>query len=122
MFSFLQILPKGIEIFSLCGNIMWYNKFTRSETVLARSPMKGVRALARKNNNLPHCPVKRATAWKTIFEGLALVLRELKWTILVFVIIAGIIAMSLLGVDLLLVAEIISSTDGLVDLSILPKP
>jgi uncharacterized protein (UPF0333 family) len=67
----------------------------------------------RKTNQ---CPLKRATAYKTRKEGQALILRELKWSILAIVIILGIVLFFCVGVDLALIADLVSSASGLVDI------
>lgn len=74
--------------------------------------------MARNNSKITtnQCPLKRATAYKTRKEGQALVLRELKWPILAIVIILGIVLFFCIGVDLTLIADLVSSASGLVDI------
>jgi len=73
--------------------------------------------LARNNSNRKtnRCPVKRATAYKTRKEGQALILKELKWPIIIITLSLSIILLSLVGVDPKIVADIIA-TNGLVDI------
>jgi hypothetical protein len=74
---------------------------------------KPVRNSPSKTGN--KCPQKRANAFKTYMDGLAAVLRELKWTILAIVIIAAVI----LGVDLTLIAEAVGSAINVSDIGTL---
>lgn len=79
--------------------------------------------MARNNSNCNtnQCPLKRAAAYKTRKEGQALILKELKWSIFAIVLILGVILLSLAGVDLKLIADILAAS-GLADIGARLKP